>query len=60
MKNKLFFIGILIILYVSNIFALEINKNELRFFIATTNDKFSYWIWENKDDQLTKMTYPIG
>ena len=53
MKNKLFFIGILIILYVSKIFALEINKNEFRFFIATTNDKFSYGISENKDDQLT-------
>ena len=43
----------LIIFFISKIFSLEIPKNDFRFFLATTNDKFSYGISENKDDQLT-------
>ena len=43
----------LIIFFISKIFSLEIPKNDLRVFLATTNDKFSYGISENKDDQLT-------
>ncbi len=37
----------------SNIYSLEIPKKELRIFAASTNDKFSYGISQNKDDQLT-------
>ncbi len=35
------------------IFALEIQKNEPRIFIASANDRFSYALSQNKDDQLT-------
>ena len=35
------------------VFALEIQKNELRVFAVTANDKFAYGIAQNKDDQLT-------
>ena len=52
-QKEVLVIVIFTILFVSKIFALEVNQNEFRFFIATTNDKFSYGISENKDDQLT-------
>ncbi len=34
-------------------FSLEIQKNEQRIFAVTANDKFTYGISQNKDDQLT-------
>ena len=37
----------------TTIFALEIQKNEPRIFISSSNDRFSYGISQNKDDQLT-------
>ena len=44
---------LLFMILISKSFALEIPKNRLRIFAATTNDKFSYGISQNKDDQLT-------
>lgn len=35
------------------VFSFEIQKNEKRIFLVTANDKFTYGISQNKDDQLT-------
>ena len=37
-------------------FTLELQKNDLRIFAVTANDKFSYGLSQNKDDQLTATT----
>lgn len=39
--------------FFSTAFALEIQKNEMRIFAGTANDKFAYGLSQNKDDQLT-------
>jgi hypothetical protein len=51
--NKVLLVIFFAIFFTLKIFSLEIPKNDFRFFLATTNDKFSYGISENKDDQLT-------
>ena len=53
MTNRLFCVCFLLLIIFSKIYSLEVPKNDLRVFLATTNDKFSYGISENKDDQLT-------
>ena len=40
----------------SSVFSLEIQKNDLRIFAVTANDKFTYGLSQNKDDQLTATT----
>ena len=43
-----------LLLFTSSLaFTLEIQQNDLRLFAATQNDKFSFGISQNKDDQFT-------
>ena len=54
MRNKrVFLFTLLFFSFSTTAFALEIQENEQRIFISTANDRFSYSLSENKDDQLT-------
>ena len=54
--KKLFLLILFLPALFSNVFSLEIKKNDLRVLGSTSNDKFSYGISQNKDDQLTAST----
>ena len=57
MKYKKIIASIFIIsTFFCSAFSLEIQKNDLRVFGGTGNDKFSNSISQNKDDQLTATT----
>ena len=57
MKYKKIIASIFIIsTFFVSAFSLEIQKNNLRVFVGTGNDKFSNSISQNKDDQLTATT----
>ena len=42
--------------FFATVFSLEIKKNEPRVLAVTANDKFTYGLSQNKDDQLTATT----
>ena len=57
MKYKKIIASLFIIsTFFGSAFSLEIQKNNLRVFVGTGNDKFSNSISQNKDDQLTATT----
>ena len=51
--SKAIFSTLIFLCICSSSFTLEIQKNDLRVFAATQNDKFSFGISQNKDDQFT-------
>ena len=54
MRNKrVLLFTFLIFSLCAAVFSLEIQKNEQRVFAVTANDKFTYGLSQNKDDQLT-------
>lgn len=55
MKRALLFFLLFQFIYIP-FYSIEIVKNEPRYFLSTTNDRFSFGITQNKDDQYTAST----
>ena len=52
-QKRTLIITVVFSLFIIRAFSIDLQKNDLRIFAATANDKFSYGLSQNKDDQLT-------